>query len=111
MGGIDLRAFREQLSQMGSMREMLRKLPRNPSLERQLEGLDVDGQLNLVRGMIDSMTPSERADPHCLDESRRIRIAAGSGVDPSDVASLVRQFDGMVEMFSNLRVPRKRGYF
>ena len=41
------------------------------------------------------MTPDERSDPDLIDISRRRRIAAGSGVDPSDVSGLVKQFDAM----------------
>ena len=40
-------------------------------------------------------TPRERSRPDLIDISRRRRIAAGSGVDPSDVSGLVKQFDAM----------------
>ena len=38
---------------------------------------------------------AERSDPHVIDIPRRRRIAAGAGVEPSDVSGLVKQFDAM----------------
>ena len=48
------------------------------------------------------MTPAERHDPHMIDISRRRRIAAGAGVDPSDVSGLVKQFDAMAAMVKQM---------
>ncbi len=48
------------------------------------------------------MTPDERRNPHMIDISRRRRIAAGSGVDPSDVSSLVKQFDAMAALVKQM---------
>ena len=52
--------------------------------------------------MIDSMTGEERRNPAGIDISRRRRIAAGSGVEPSDVSSLVKQFDAMAAMVKQM---------
>ena len=48
------------------------------------------------------MTPDERQNPHMIDISRRRRIAAGGGVDPSDVSSLVKQFDAMAALVKQM---------
>ena len=48
------------------------------------------------------MTQAERSDPSLIDISRRRRIAAGSGVDPSDVSSLVKQFDAMAAVVKQM---------
>jgi signal recognition particle subunit SRP54 len=60
-----------------------------------LAGVDPDEEVQRIEGIIDSMTPAERQDPAIIDISRRRRIAAGSGVDPSDVSGLLKQFDAM----------------
>jgi signal recognition particle subunit SRP54 len=48
------------------------------------------------------MTPAERRDPTLIDISRRRRIAAGSGFEPSDVSVLVKQFEGMAALFKQM---------
>ena len=46
-------------------------------------------------GIIDSMTPKERRRPDMIDNSRKRRIAAGSGVPLPEVNRLLKQFDHM----------------
>ena len=60
-----------------------------------LDEIDADGEVQRIQGIIDSMTPEERRNPHIIGIPRRRRIAAGAGVDPADVSSLVKQFDAM----------------
>src|SRR5262249_35831627 len=97
-GKFDLNDFRQQIGQMkkmGSVKELLGKIPGLNQMADDLEGVDADGEVRRIQGIIDSMTPDERRDPHRIDISRRRRIAAGAGVDPADVSGLVKQFDAM----------------
>jgi signal recognition particle subunit SRP54 len=48
------------------------------------------------------MTPEERRNPELIDISRRRRIAAGSGVDPSEISQLVKQFDAMAAVVKQM---------
>jgi signal recognition particle subunit SRP54 len=57
------------------------------------EGEDPEVALKRVQGMIDGMTKSERKDPDVIDNSRRRRIAEGSGVEPHEVKQFLTQFD------------------
>jgi signal recognition particle subunit SRP54 len=97
-GKFDLNDFRQQLSQMkkmGSVKDLMGMIPGMNQMAGQMEGIDADGEVRRIQGMIDSMTRDERKDPSKIDISRRRRIAAGAGVDPSDVSGLVKQFDAM----------------
>jgi signal recognition particle subunit SRP54 len=97
-GKFDLNDFRQQLTQMkkmGSVKDLMGMIPGMNQMAGQLEGVDADGEVKRIQGIIDSMTRDERKDPHKIDISRRRRIAAGAGVDPSDVSGLVKQFDAM----------------
>jgi signal recognition particle subunit SRP54 len=99
-GKFDLNDFRQQIVQMkkmGSVKELMGKIPGLGHLTEQLDGggVDADAEVKRIQGIIDSMTPAERSNPHLIDIPRRRRIAAGSGVDPADVSSLVKQFDAM----------------
>ena len=105
-GKFDLDDFRKQIvhmKKMGSMRDLMSKIPGlNQMGLDQIEGIDADEQVKQIQGIIDSMTPAERSDPSIIDISRRRRIATGSGVDPSDVSGLVKQFDAMAAMVKQM---------
>ena len=49
-------------------------------------------------GIIDSMTPQERARPEIIKASRKRRIAAGAGVSIQEVNRLLGQFEQMQKM-------------
>jgi signal recognition particle subunit SRP54 len=100
-GKFDLNDFRSQIvtmKKMGSVTDLMGKIPGMSQFKEQLDGVDADAEVKRIQGIIDSMTPAEREDPDLIDISRRKRIATGAGVDPSDVSNLVKQFDGMAAM-------------
>ncbi len=80
---------------MGSVGELMSKIPGLSQMSSDLGGIDADSEIQRIQGIIDSMTQLERSRPDLIDMSRRRRIAAGAGVDPSDVSGLVKQFDAM----------------
>ena len=97
-GKFDLNDFRQHLKQMkkmGSVKDLMGMIPGMGQMAGSLEGVDADGEMTRIQGIIDSMTRAERANPHMIDISRRRRIAAGAGVEPPDVSGLVKQFDAM----------------
>jgi signal recognition particle subunit SRP54 len=99
-GKFDLNDFRQQIVQMkkmGSVKDLMGKIPGMSQMASGLDaqGVDADGEVKRIQGIIDSMTAQERMNPHLIDISRRRRIASGAGVDPSDISSLVKQFDAM----------------
>jgi signal recognition particle subunit SRP54 len=104
-GKFDLNDFRQQIVQMkkmGSVKELMGKIPGLNQMAGSLEGVDADGEVQRIQGIIDSMTPGERRDPNQIDISRRRRIAQGAGVEPSDVSSLVKQFDAMAALVKQM---------
>jgi signal recognition particle subunit SRP54 len=104
-GKFDLNDFRKQIEMMramGPMRDLMGKIPGFSQFQDQLEGVDADGEVKRIKGIIDSMTPAERSNPHVIDIPRRRRIAAGAGVDPSDVSGLVKQFDAMAAVMKQM---------
>lgn len=84
------------LRRMGSMKSLLGMLP---GVGSQLKDLDIDDkQLDRVEGMVNSMTKHERKDVNSLNQSRRKRIAKGSGVPTEEVSRLTKQFGMMAKM-------------
>ena len=102
----DLSDLRDQLSQlqnMGGMAALLDKLPAHMQANAAAAAGTVSAK-NLKRqmGIIDSMTPRERRRPEMIDNSRKRRIAAGSGVPLPEVNRLLKQFDQMQKTMKKL---------
>ncbi len=95
-GKMTMDDFLKQLKtirRMGSMKSLLGMLP---GIGSQLKDLDLDeNQIDRTEAIIHSMTPPERKDVDILSNSRRRRIARGSGTRTDDVSQLVKSF-GMV---------------
>jgi signal recognition particle subunit SRP54 len=89
----DFLAHLRKIQKMGSMKEMLKKIP---GLGGQIPDAEVDeDELKRFEAIILSMTPKERAKPTIIEHSRRRRIARGSGTEPQDVNGLVKAFGQM----------------
>ncbi|MEZ6057113.1 MAG: signal recognition particle protein [Planctomycetaceae bacterium] len=88
----------DQIRKLGSMKSILKMIPGMGGMADaldQMQGADPEKDMNRIRAMIQSMTLDERQNPERIDRSRRIRIANGSGADPTDVQGLLKQFKDM----------------
>ncbi len=86
-----------QIKSMGSLTDIMGMLPGVNS--KALEGVSVDEKaLARTEAIILSMTPAERDNPSLLNNSRKKRIAAGSGTQVVDINRLLKQFDMMQQM-------------
>jgi signal recognition particle subunit SRP54 len=65
-----------------------------------------DDAFKHVEAIIQSMTPKERSNPALLNNSRRIRLAKGSGTNLIEVNKLIKQFDDMKKMMKMMSNPR-----
>ncbi len=81
----------EAMAKMGSMSKIVGMLPGMGQYKEQLENFD-EREVDRIKAIILSMTPSERDDPKMIDGSRRSRIAKGSGTEVRDVNQLVDRF-------------------
>ena len=106
-GGFDLGDFRDQLvqmQQMGGMASLMDKLPSHMAQAASKTNMSAaDKQTKRMRGIIDSMTPKERAKPELLKATRKRRIAAGAGVEVQEVNRLLAQFDQMQTMMKQFK--------
>jgi signal recognition particle subunit SRP54 len=100
--GFDLNDFKEQIAQMrnmGGLGAMLDKLPAQfASMAGKLQGGAEEKAIGRIEGIINSMTPQERAKPEILKASRKRRIAAGAGVSVQEVNLLLNQFEQTQKM-------------
>jgi signal recognition particle subunit SRP54 len=93
--GFDLEDYKEQVAQMrkmGGLSALLDKLP--AEIARAAQGQTIDERkVARIEGIINSMTPAERAKPELLKASRKRRVAAGAGVTVQEVNQLLGQFE------------------
>jgi signal recognition particle subunit SRP54 len=96
----DFKQQLEQIKKMGNLKDLMGMIP---GLGKQIKDIDIsDDSFKGIEAMINSMTPSERADPDLIDGSRRKRIAKGSGKDISEVNAFMKQFEQMRDMMKNM---------
>ncbi|MEK6208984.1 MAG: signal recognition particle protein [Pseudomonadota bacterium] len=98
--GFDLEDFKNQMQQMkkmGGLSALIDKLP--AQLAQAAQGAPMDERvIGRTVGIIESMTPQERAKPEIIKASRKRRIAAGAGVSIQEVNRLLGQFEQMQKM-------------
>jgi signal recognition particle subunit SRP54 len=101
-GHFDLSDMREQLTQMaamGGMSGLMGMLPGVAKMKTQIANAGIDDKvLKRQVAIIDSMTPQERRNPDILKNSRKKRIAAGSGTTPEAINKLLKMHRGMADM-------------
>jgi signal recognition particle subunit SRP54 len=100
--GFDLEDFKAQIGQMrkmGGLGSLMDKLPAQfAAAAGKLQGGAEDKSIARIEGIINSMTPQERAKPEILKASRKRRIAAGAGVPVQEVNRLLKQFEQTQKM-------------
>ena len=80
-----------------------------PGVPKEVRDVEIeDHQIARIEAIIRSMTPGERSDPDLIDQSRRTRIAKGSGTSSSDVSQLIAQFKQMRQMMQQMGGGPKR---
>lgn len=87
----DFMAQIQQIKKMGNIKDLAAMIP---GVGKAIKDVDIDDNaFKGVEAIINSMTPKERANPDIINQSRRMRIAKGSGSKLEDVNRLMKQFD------------------
>jgi signal recognition particle subunit SRP54 len=105
-GELDFNDLADQLVQMrkmGGMQGLLAMLPGIGRMKEQLSAAGLDESiLKRQEAIIRSMTKQERMKPDLINGSRRKRIAAGAGVDVSDVNKVLKMQRQMADMMKKM---------
>ena len=98
----DLMAQLEMVQGMGSIKDLMKKMP--GQLTEQLGDAELDdGALARQKAILQSMTPVERHNPDEIHGQRRQRIARGSGTSLKDVNELLKSFKMMRKQMKQLK--------
>ena len=98
----------KQVRKMGGLGSILSSLPGAGKLKGLNANVD-EGQLDRIEAIIFSMTSQERRKPQVINGSRRLRIAAGAGVQVSDVNQLLRQFADTRKLMRQMQAQQGKG--
>ncbi|MEM1162637.1 MAG: signal recognition particle protein [Pseudomonadota bacterium] len=106
----DLRGQLDQMLKMGGMDGIMGMMPGMAKMQKQISdaGFD-DSILRRQIGLINSMTKKERANPQLLQASRKKRIAAGAGLEVSDLNKLLKMHRQMSDMMKKMGKMGKKG--
>jgi signal recognition particle subunit SRP54 len=113
-GQFDLDMMSEQLRQMkrmGGMEGLMGLLPGVQKAKKQIAEAGIsDKMIDRQSAIISSMTKQERRKPDILQASRKRRIAAGAGVEVSEVNRLLKQHRQMADAFKMMSRDGGKGF-
>lgn len=112
-GKFDLDDMREQLAQVekiGGIGGILGMMPGVAKMKDQIASANLDNKVIARQiAIINSMTPQERRDPDLLKNSRKKRIAAGSGTKAEEINRLLKTHRQMADVMKMMGKGGKRG--
>jgi len=98
----------QQIKKMGNLKDLASMIP---GVGKAIKDIDIDDDaFKGIEAIIHSMTKQERANPSIINQSRRQRIAKGSGTTIVEVNRMLKQFEQMRKMMktvSSMKNPMK----
>ncbi len=96
----DFLAQIQQIKKMGNIKDLMAMIP---GVGKAVKDIDIDDNaFKNVEAIIQSMTPQERANPDIINNSRKERIARGSGNTLQEVNRLMKQFEQIRKTMKNV---------
>ena len=91
----------EQIKKMGNVKDLMGMIP---GMSSKIKDVDIDNDsFKHIEAMIKSMTLEERKNPNLMNQSRKMRIAIGSGQDITKVNKMIKQFSQMSKMMKMMQ--------
>ncbi len=104
-GTFDLDDMLKQLRQvkkLGSMTGLFKMIPGMPKLPDNINDEETDKRMKKTEAIILSMTKEEKREPSIIKESRKKRIANGSGTNVADINALLKQFEQSKQLMTQM---------
>src|SRR3984885_1300244 len=93
----------QQIKKMGNMKGLMGMIP---GVGKMMKDVEVsDDAFKGIEAIIQSMTPYEKGNPDSINQSRRNRIAKGSGTNLIEVNRLIKQFEDMRKVMKQMSNP------
>ncbi len=105
---IDMLEQMKQIKKMGSLGGLLKLIPGMPKISSE-DQERAEKEMKMVETIINSMTLEERLHPEILKNSRKVRIARGSGLTNADINRMLKKFEQMKTMMKQMKQFQKGG--
>jgi signal recognition particle subunit SRP54 len=93
----------QQIKKMGNMKDLMGMIP---GVGKMMKNVEIDDNaFKNIEAIIQSMTPFEKENPDSINQSRRNRIAKGSGTNINEVNRLIKQFEDMRKVMKQMSNP------
>jgi signal recognition particle subunit SRP54 len=90
----------QQIKKMGDLKSLIGMIP---GVGKALKDAPIDDKaISRVEAIIQSMTPTERANPDLLNLGRKKRIARGCGQTPEQINMFIKNFNDMRKMMHQM---------
>lgn len=100
----------KQVKKLGSLKSLMKLIPGAPKISDEQFKL-VEDEMKNFEVIINSMTKEERENPEILKNSRKCRIAKGSGKTNADVNRVLKKYEEMKKQTKLLKDMKKGGRF
>lgn len=110
-GNFTLNDMLSQLEQVKKFAnsKFLKLIPGMSQYVNQLDTEKMEKRIKVMKAIIDSMTLEEREHPEILKNSRKMRIASGSGTSNQEINQVLKQFEMMKQQMKDLPNMMKSG--
>ncbi|MBF0300782.1 MAG: signal recognition particle protein, partial [Oligoflexia bacterium] len=106
----DFLTHMNSINKLGSMSSIMKMIPGMGGLMRQVGDLSpAEEELKKMKIIISSMTKEERLNEKLINDSRKKRIATGSGTTSNDINQFLDKFAQMKKMMSQVMGMMKGG--
>lgn len=110
-GNFTLNDMLSQLEQVKKFAnsKFLKLIPGMSQYASQIDTEKMEKRIKVMKAIIDSMTLEEREHPEILKNSRKMRIASGSGTSNQEINQVLKQFEMMKQQMKDLPNMMKSG--
>lgn len=99
---VDMLDQMKQISKIGSLKSIMKMIPGAPKISDSQFKM-VEDEMKNFEIIINSMTPEERNNPSILKNSRKIRIAKGSGKTAADINRVLKKYEEMKKQMKMMK--------
>lgn len=98
----------KQIQKLGSLGGLLKLIPGMPKISSEDQERAAK-EMKLFEVILNSMTLEERRYPDLLKNSRKVRIARGSGTTNADINRVLKKYEQMKEMMKMMKGQKDKG--
>ena len=104
----DMVAQMKKVQKLGSLGGLMKMIPGMPNLTEEQKSA-AEKEMKNMEVIVNSMTPYERAHPEILKNSRKVRIAKGSGKTNADINRVLKKYEQTKEVMKKMKQYSKGG--